>query len=127
MISHMQPAVRQRCEKDLIVVYHQAVQTELRLTLTLSLRLSLRLTPTILMQAVQAELRRMGKDSQAEAFTFESCWSEYVAGGAGRWIWLLAVLIGRVPPSMGQYFHDQVAAFLHDHIKSPGDAPMPRV
>lgn len=100
MVSHMLPAVRRRCEKDLVMMYHQAVQ---------------------------AELRQLGKDSHAEAFTFELCWLEYVSGAAARWIWLLAVLVSRVPPSMGQYFHDQVAAFLHDHIKNPVDAPMPRV
>jgi len=97
MISHMQPDTRRDCEKELVAAYHADVV---------------------------ATLKELGKDSE---FTFEMCWEEYVAGGAGRWVWFVPVLAQMCPAPMGQYFHDQLAAFLHTHVPDPSDSPMPRV
>ena len=64
--------------------------------------------------------------ANADEYPLESCWAEYVAGGAGRWAWFVPYLAHNMP-SIGQYFHDQLAAFLRDHVSEPSEAPMPRV
>ena len=63
----------------------------------------------------------------AATMTLEQCKAEYVAGGAGRWLWFLPVLNAMCPPPMTQYFHDQLLAFLKDHNITPETVPMPRV
>lgn len=70
-------------------------------------------------------LRANGKGADADAYTLEDCWVEYVKGGADRWTWFLPQFVP-IPP-MAQYWHDQLAAFLHDHVPDPSAAPMPRV
>lgn len=62
-----------------------------------------------------------------ETYSFEACWREYLDGGAGRWLWFVPYLASVCPPAMAQYFHDQLAAFLHDHFPVAADVPMPRV
>jgi len=75
-----------------------------------------------------AELRSRGHHDAADAYTADMCFGEYVAGGAGRWVWFVPVLIAMgLPAPMNQYFHDQLAAFLHDHIEDPAASPIPRV
>ena len=75
-----------------------------------------------------AALRARGLESEAAAYTPEACFAEHVAGGVGRWVWFVPILISMgLPSSMNQYFHDQLATFLHDHIPDPADTPMPRV
>jgi hypothetical protein len=98
VISHMPPDVRRRCERDLVTAYH----TELCQT-----------------------LKDRGCEADAAAFTVDMCWAEYVAGGVGRWAWFVPFFRGN--PPMAQYFHDQLAAFLHDHVADPATSPMPRV
>lgn len=98
-ISHMTPALRRSNERQLVASYHRRV-VEL--------------------------LRARGKGSEAESFTLDKCWGEYVHGGAGRWIWFVPIFRGR-PPKIGQFFQDQLSAFLHDHVKDAAQAPMPRV
>jgi len=100
MISHFEPKARRACEKELLTAYHADIQDILHQT---------------------------GKEAEASAFTFDACWAEYVAGGAGRWVWFVPVLVTMTPPPMGQFFADQLAAFLHDHVPNPLDSPMPRV
>ena len=69
-----------------------------------------------------------GMHEAAAGYSADACFAEYVAGGAGRWSWFVPVLIALgLPAPMNQFFHDQLAAFLHDHIADPADAPMPRV
>jgi hypothetical protein len=99
-ISHMPPQERRACERDLVASYHK----ELCRCLV-----------------------EMGRAEEAEAFTFDQCWVEYCQGGAGRWIWFVAYLVEALPCEMGQWFHDQLAAFLHDHFANVDDVPMPRV
>ena len=99
LISHMDPSLRRTSERELVSTYH----TELL-----------------------ANLRARGLESQAKAYTLDACWAEYIAGGAGRWAWFVAYL-AHAMPSLGQFFHDQLAAFLHDHVRDPALAPMPRV
>mmetsp|Transcript_43589 Transcript_43589/g.115208 ORF Transcript_43589/g.115208 Transcript_43589/m.115208 type:complete len:616 (+) Transcript_43589:68-1915(+) len=96
LISHMEPDRRRAVERGLVEAYH----TELVST-----------------------LRARGI---TDAYSFDACWSEYVAGGAGRWAWFVPYLAKAMPP-LGQFFHDQLAAFLHDHIPDPSQAPIPRV
>ena len=67
------------------------------------------------------QLKENGKE---ETFTYEQCFDEYVNGGFGRWVWFIPFLGGG---KMGQFFHDQLAAFAKDHIPDPSLAPMPRV
>ena len=70
-----------------------------------------------------ANLQEHGQDT--DTYTLETCWEEYVAGGVGRWAWFLPLFMGM--PAMAQFFHDQLAAFLADHVPDPATAPMPRV
>lgn len=62
----------------------------------------------------------------AVAMTLEECWVEYVAGGLGRWLWFVPVLVDMCPSRMGQFFVDQVEAFMKDHNVTPETVPMPR-
>ena len=101
LISHMAPGARRACERELVRTYHDALC---------------------------AELRARGKEAEAEAYTFEACWAEYVAGGAGLWLWMVPVLVQMIRDERsGQFFHDQLAAFLHDHVPDPAKVGMPRV
>ena len=63
---------------------------------------------------------------RAQTLSKDDCWREYVDGGAGRWIWFLPVLAESQSAPAAQFFHDQLAAFLKDHVLDPKDAPMPR-
>ena len=73
------------------------------------------------------QLRSRGLNEAADSYPFDACFAEYVAGGAGRWAWFLPVLVALgLPARMNQFFHDQCAAFLHDHVE-PDASPMPRV
>lgn len=61
------------------------------------------------------------------SYTYEHCQRDFVAGGVGRWVWMLALLSGMCPDVMVQYFHDQVLHFIVDHGVTPETMPMPRV
>ena len=100
MISHMPPNERRTCERDLLASYHKELCRC---------------------------LRERGKDKEADAFTLEQCWREYMQGGSGRWIWFVPYLVEMLPSEMGQWFHDQLGAFLHDHFPNVEDITMPRV
>lgn len=99
LISHMTPALRRSCERTLVQGYHK--------------------------ELIEALCAR-GLSAEAEKFSFDACWGEYVAGGAAKWIWFVPVLIKMCGTTMGQFFHDQTAAFLKDHVLDPITAPMPR-
>lgn len=99
LISHMPPEDRRKCEKQLVQQYHGELLEE---------------------------LKSRGHQLEADAFTFERCWSEYVAGGAGRWVFFVPLLFELCGVTMGQFFHDQLAAFLKDHIEDSSTCPMPR-
>ena len=100
-ISHAAPALRREHERAWVEAYH----TEL-----------------------VATLRARGLHAEADAYTPDACFAEYVAGGAGRWAWFVPLLTGMASsPPMAQFFHDQLAAFLHDHVPEASAAPMPRV
>lgn len=62
-----------------------------------------------------------------EEYTLEKCRADYVAGGVGRWVWLLALLTSMCPDDWVQFFHDQLAAFIEDHGVTPENIVMPRV
>jgi aminoglycoside phosphotransferase (APT) family kinase protein len=98
VISHMEPDVRRQCEDDILRAYYEELQRVL--------------------------LSR-GMESEGKSYTMEDCVSDYVSGGVGRWAWFIPFFAGS--PAMAQYFHDQLAAFLKDHVKNPEDSPMPRV
>lgn len=102
LISHMEPSARRRCERDLVRGYHGHL--------------------------VDA-LRSAGKSEEAEAYSFERCWADYVAGGMGRWLWFVPYLAGVCPPKVAQYFVDQLAAFVRDHVPEgeAGAVGQPRV
>jgi len=101
VISHVPPHLRRARAKEWVETYHMALLTA---------------------------LREHGKESEAAKYTFDACFAEYVMGGAGRWVWFVPVLIAMgLPVPANQYFHDQLAAFLHDHMPDPAGMPMPRV
>lgn len=60
-------------------------------------------------------------------YPYVQCRKDFVAGGVGRWVWMLALLSGMCPDVMVQYFHDQVMHFIVDHGVTPETMPMPRV
>mmetsp|Transcript_7323 Transcript_7323/g.15842 ORF Transcript_7323/g.15842 Transcript_7323/m.15842 type:complete len:387 (-) Transcript_7323:121-1281(-) len=60
------------------------------------------------------------------SLTIDECWDEYIAGGLGRWLWFIPLLLDTCPPKMGQFFVDQVFAFVLSHHITPETAPMPR-
>lgn len=60
-------------------------------------------------------------------YTFEDCWDEYISGGCGRWVWMLALLSSMCTDDMVQYFHDQFLAFIMDHEVTSTNISMPRV
>lgn len=76
--------------------------------------------------AVEAYFTELKELNPKIAMTLEECWGEYVAGGLGRWLWFLPLLAQMCPPPMGQFFHDQVLAFMKDHGVTPLTAPMLR-
>lgn len=63
-------------------------------------------------------------------FTWEECWREYRIGGVERFLWFLVYFCGQPKSSpllkWGQFFHDQIAAFLKDHDLNPADFQQPR-
>ena len=99
-ISHAAPAMRRVNEAEWVRTYHVQLCDD---------------------------LRARGLTAAAEAYTYDVCFAEYVQGGAGRWAWFVPVLIAMgLPAPMNQFFHDQLAAFLHDHVPVPSASPMPR-
>lgn len=68
-----------------------------------------------------------GSAVSAERYSFEQCRRDYIAGGVGRWVWLLGLLANMCPDAMVQFFHDQVLHFMLDHGVTPENIEMPRV
>ena len=62
-----------------------------------------------------------------ERYPLARCWTDYIMGGVGRWVWLLAFLSNMCSAEVAQAFHDQLLAFILDHHISPENIPMPRV
>uniref|UniRef100_A0A7R9VDX6 Aminoglycoside phosphotransferase domain-containing protein n=1 Tax=Pseudictyota dubia TaxID=2749911 RepID=A0A7R9VDX6_9STRA len=60
-------------------------------------------------------------------FAYKDLWKEYVSGGAGKWIFLLPVLIAFCPKPMAQWFCDQMTSFFQDHGLTEENAPQPRM
>ncbi len=55
----------------------------------------------------------------ANQFTFAQCWDSYQRASIERWLMLLVVLcVFPLPPAAYKYFHDQVWAFVNDHLGS---------
>ncbi len=98
LISHMQPEMRRAHERELVGAYHAELV---------------------------AALHARGMEEEAATFTLEKCFAEYVAGGVGRWVWFIPLFWQMTP--VAQFFHDQLAAFLADHVADPAAMPMPRV
>ncbi len=105
-ISHLSPAARRACERGLVDAYHAELVAALE-----------KGSPSTSSSKSSSSRRR-------RSITREEVWAEYVAGGAGRWAWFIPVLGSG---AAAQYFHDQLAAFLRDHVPDPEAAPMPRV
>ena len=108
LISHSCPANRRKYEKELVCeVYYNEFK---------------------------AVLAKREQDESCEgAFagtvvpTVDQVWEEYKRGGVERWVWFIAFLLPLCPPNMNQYFINQVAAFMDDHITDPSSMGMPRV
>lgn len=67
------------------------------------------------------------KASIAETYSYDDCKRDYVAGGIGRWVWLLLIITVVCPPVLTKYFHDQTLSFALDNGVTPESVPMPRV
>ena len=105
LISHMAPVQRREAERDLLKTYRED-----------------------LLAALKEAGFSSDDDKNFEKWTsLEYIFEEYIQGGAGRWLWFVPYLVKVCPPAMGQYFHDQLAAFLYDHVPDATLAPMPRV
>jgi hypothetical protein len=90
VISHMDPGVRRGCEERLLRAYH----AELLAT---------------------ADAAGRGAEARADLPTYEACAREYAAGGAERWVWLLALLSGLCPAPMLRFWGAQMERFFLDH------------
>ena len=97
VISHMRPEERRNCELRLLRSYYQTLIA--------------------------------GSDGKIDStnYPFERCLADYVAGGIGRWVWMLGLLSRLCPDNWVQYFHDQFLAFAEDHNVTVENVPMPRV
>ena len=60
-------------------------------------------------------------------YTFDQCYSEYIIGGIGRWMWFLAMMSTTMPLEIMRYFNTQVRAFANDHGITPDNVPQPRI
>ena len=97
VISHMSAAARRSIEESALQYYYDLLTKEGSSTVT------------------------------KEAYSWSQCRSDYVMGGAERWIWLLAVITRMCPEPMVQFFHDQVKDFILDHGITPHTIGMPRI
>jgi hypothetical protein len=61
------------------------------------------------------------------SYSYEECYHDYVYGGLERWIWFFAVSPSFGNDKMIQYFHNQIASFIHDHGVTLEKLGMPRV
>jgi hypothetical protein len=69
------------------------------------------------------ELTRLG----VEDVTWQHCWHEYTVSGVERWLWFLVYFCGQDNLlEWAQFFHDQIAAFMHDHSLTTADITQPR-
>ncbi len=78
-----------------------------------------------LVDGYYAALKQKGVDGAS--YSRDQCFRDYISGGIGRWVWLLALLSGMCPDDWVQFFHDQVLAFILDHNITPENIVMPRV
>lgn len=97
VISHMYPEERRRWEKELVTTYYSDLTNN------------------------------DGGRVNPNDYTLDHCWRDYVAGGVGRWAWLLPLLSEMCTAPWTQFFHDQVLSFIRDHSVTPSNIPMPRV
>ncbi len=65
--------------------------------------------------------RLVQRGVNAREYSFEQCWKAFVRGGAERWAWMLCLLLAYpgLPAAAGQYFHDQVLAWLEEYQVYP--------
>ena len=61
-------------------------------------------------------------------FSWDECWKEYKIGGLERWLWFLVYFCGQEGEMIkwGQFFHDKIQEFVHDHKICPVDITQPR-
>ena len=59
--------------------------------------------------------------------SWEECWREYTVGGVERWMWFLIYFCAMpASTSWAQFFHNQIADFMHDHDLTADDITQPR-
>lgn len=58
---------------------------------------------------------------------WEECRAEYIASGAERWVWLLAILSTMCPAQMVMYWAEQLDGFCEDWGVTAESIGMPRV
>jgi hypothetical protein len=120
VISHMAPAARRGCEGRLLRAYHAELCDAIR---------QQQRTASTAASAVDDPRPPAGAAATATAValpSYEDVYAEYVAGGLGRWAWLLGLLVGMCPPPALRFWGSQLAAFIADHAVAPADVGMPR-
>lgn len=76
-----------------------------------------------LVQSYFDELQRCGVTN----VDWDYCWSEYTLGGLERWMWFLVYFLGQDGMlDWAQFFHNQMASFMHDHDITAADIIQPR-
>eukprot|EP01133_Synstelium_polycarpum_P008359 gene8359-9817_t len=53
-----------------------------------------------------------------EHYQFDACYERYILGGIERWIQMFTLMGAALPTNAVEYFHNQVADFILDHIES---------
>jgi Phosphotransferase enzyme family len=98
VLSNMEREERRQCETDLIESYCTALHAH-------------------------RPVRRTEPDYDA---LLQHCWDEYKVGGVERFLWFLIYFLGQGNYSWSQYFHNQIADFMHAHQLTPDDITQPR-
>lgn len=86
-----------------------------------------KLRKSIERKAVESYYKELCAANPRVDMSWDLCWSEYVNGGIGRWLWFLPILATMLDAEVMQYFHDQVKCFLQDHFEDAEKVPMPRI
>jgi thiamine kinase-like enzyme len=82
---------------------------------------------TVLNHYYKSLISNMSSEEDAEKYTQEQCYSDYVRGGSEKWIFYVIILSQMVPASIMQTFHDSVLDFLVTHEVTVENVGCPRL
>jgi thiamine kinase-like enzyme len=112
LISHMDPAERKTNENFFLHEYFETFNFYLNLN-----------------KGSNSSSNSSEHKESSMVYTFEKFKQDFVHGGVERWIWLLILLSSMCSDKMVRFFHDQVLAFVMDHVDvvNVDTVGMPRV